>query len=450
MTVKEHVHRNWVLALPVMLSQVGHVMVGLADSLMVGRLGVIPLASVSLASGVYSVFMLFGIGASYGMTPFVAKADGQGNVSSATEVLKHGLMFNGVLGIFMLILSWIASVGFNFLDQDPEVLAGAIPYFLILGVSSLPLMVFQTFRQFTEGLSLTRQAMMISIAGNVINVILNYILIFGVLNFKPIGLLGAAWSTLITRFLMSIAMASFVLFHHRFKAYRKYWAELVWRKSVFKALLRVGLPSGLQYVFEVGAFSAAAIMTGWLGPVPLAAHQIVINLSAISYMAATGLSAAAAIRIANQLGRKDFASMRRAGHVSFVMAILMMVCFGACFLIFNETLPAFYINDSKVIYTASSLLLVAAIFQVSDGVQTVGLGVLRGLTDVKVPTLVTLFSFWIVAIPAGYLLGIYFELGVTGIWMGLLIGLTLAAIMHFFRFLSISGLRNFKESSLQA
>lgn len=434
MTLKEHFRTNIVLAYPVMLSQMGHILVAVADSMMVGRLGTVPLASVSFANSVFSIIMLFGIGVSYGMTPLVASADGANDKRTAAKVFKHGVFLNTLLGVVLVVLGLFMAEGMAFLDQEPEVLEGALPYFYTLVFSLLPLMIFQAFRQFTEGLSMTRQAMYISVSGNAINVFLNYGLIYGKLGMPELGMVGAGWASFISRIAMAIAMAAFVLSYTKLSRYVVLWSKIKLHINVMKNILNIGIPSGMQYIFEIGAFSMAAVMVGWIGAEALAAHQIALNLSAITYMIATGISAAGAIRTGNQLGRKDYPTLRRAGMTCFAMAAIMMACFGAGFIVGNTYLPTWYINDPIVIQLAGSLLIVAAFFQISDGVQAVGLGVLRGIADVKVPTLVTLLAYWLMAIPLGYLFGIYLDWGAIGIWVALLIGLTVAAVLHLSRF----------------
>lgn len=434
MTLKEHFRTNITLAYPVMLSQMGHILVAVADSMMVGRLGAVPLASVSLANSVFSVIMLFGIGVSYGMTPLIASSDGANDKRMGAKFFKHGVYLNTAMGAVLLLVGLLIGKLMFLMGQDPKVLEGALPYFYTLVFSLLPLMVFQAFRQFAEGLSMTRQAMFISVSGNALNVFFNYGLIYGKLGMPEMGMVGAGWASLISRIIMAIAMVMFVLTYKPLKRYVALWPKIKLRPFVMRRILNIGIPSGLQYIFEIGAFSTAAVMVGWIGAEALAAHQIALNLSAITYMIATGISAAGAIRTGNQLGRKDYQTLRTAGMTCFAMAAIMMAFFGATFIIGNTYLPTWYIKDEVVIQLAGSLLIVAAFFQISDGVQAVGLGVLRGIADVKVPTFVTLFAYWFMAIPLGYLFGIYLDWGAIGVWIALLIGLTLAAVMHLTRF----------------
>lgn len=416
----------------------GHIFVSLADSIMVGRLGAIPLASVSLAFSIFSVVLLFGIGVSYGITPIVAAADGSDDVKKSASVLKHGIVLGLALGLILLLITFASAAVSPYLGQDEEVLVGAIPYLQVLALGMLPIMIFQVFRQFAEGLSFTQESMYISVTANLMNVGLNYVFIFGYGDIPAMGLIGAGWATLISRIFMAVLMASFVLFNKRFKAYRDLLPSIRLNKKSFRELLRIGIPSGLQYMFEIGAFSAAAIMVGWTGAIALAAHQIALNLSAVTYMTATGIAAAATIRVGNQLGKKDIVTLRKAGMTCFAMATAFMGICAVIFTIGNEYFPTFYIDDQEVIKYAGTLLIIAAFFQISDGIQAVGLGVLRGLADVKVPTYVTLFAYWGMAIPIGYILGIVYEMGAVGVWLGLLIGLTIAGILHLHRFRNLT------------
>jgi len=431
---KEHFKRNYLLAYPVVLSQLGHVLVGAADSVMVGRVGTAELAAVSVANAVFSVTMMFGIGISFGLTPLVAQSDGEGNHRSAMRYMKHSFVINVVFGLILFFLLLFGGFILDILDQPKEVVVLAKPYLAIIGFSLLPFMIFQTFKQFAEGLSLTKQAMYISLSANVINIVLNYILIFGKLGFEPMGLVGAGWATLISRIVMSIGMIVFVRYYKQFQIYWKYFKVTVWNAISFKQLLNLGVPTGFQYIFEVGAFASAAIMIGWMGAVPLASHQVAMNLASISYMMATGISAAATVRVGNQLGQRDIPTMRIAAFTCFLMAIIFMSFTCLLFVGFSHQLPMLYTSDQEVITIASSLLIIAALFQLSDGIQVVGLGALRGMGDVKVPTVVTFMAYWVIGLPSGYVLAFVLGFQERGVWFGLLIGLSVTAIILFLRF----------------
>ncbi len=426
------------LAYPVMLSQLGQVLVGVADSIMVGQLGKEPLAAASLGNSIFVLFLTFGIGISYGITPLVAKADGEKDNRTIMDLLSHGFVVNSGTGLLLLGLLYLTSFILPLLDQPPLVVMEARPYFLIISVSIIPFMVFQTFRQFAEGLSFTRQAMVITVSGNLINIALNYLLIFGKLGLPALGLTGAGIATLLARVIMAVTMAGFIYYEKRFKPY---WAEFnptCLARNLVRRILSIGLPSGFQFIFEVGAFSLAAIMVGWLGTTALAAHQIAISLASITYMMASGLATATTIRVGNQWGRRDVRMLRYVGFTGFLISMVFMGTAAILLILFKSYLPALYIDDKQVIELSTRLIIIAAFFQVSDGLQVIGLGALRGMADVRIPTLVTLFAYWVLALPIGYLLGIKLMLGAQGIWIGLLTGLTVTAVLLIIRFNLVS------------
>ena len=429
-----HYRKNLVLALPVMMSQLGHVLVGVVDSLMVGQLGSTPLAASSLGNSIFALVLTFGIGISYAITPLVAAADSERNVKKIRMIAKHGLILNVLAGFILFGIIYSLSFLLNYMNQEPGVVALAVPYLGIITFSIIPFMFFQTFRQFAEGLSNTKQAMVITLAANVVNIGLNYVLIFGKLGFEPMGLLGAGWATLISRIVMAASMYAIVKYR---KPFAEYWTSFDlsdYRRELFSRLLGIGLPSGFQFLFEVGAFVCAAVMIGTISAKDLAAHQIAISLASVSYMMATGISAAATIRVGNQLGRKDIPTLRTAGYTSFVMSAVFMLGAALIFISGNKFFPTLFINEADVIQAASPLIIIAALFQISDGIQVVGLGALRGLTDVAMPTLIAFIAYWILGLPIGYFLGFKMELGAQGVWIGLLIGLTVSAIWLSYRF----------------
>lgn len=430
MTIKEHLRKNVVLAVPVIIGQLGHIMVGVADSLMVGRLGVVPLAGATFAGSFYNVFMLFGIGVSYAITPLVASTNPK-EKSKLLGFLQNGFAMNVMLSLVLLFLCLLASRFLEFFGQEPSVVIAARPYLLIMCSSLVPMMIFQSFRQYAEGLSDTLNPMIVSIFANLLNVGLNYMLIYGKWGAPALGLNGAGYATLISRIVMFMLMIWLI----RKKCTGFKW-NFKWTK--IKQLLKLGLPSGLQYVFEIGAFATAAIMVGWISAEALAAHNIALNLAAISYMAATGLAAASTIRIGNQMGLKDKENLRMAGFSLFGMVVIFMAFCGLTFILLRNFLPSLYIQNEGVQEMAATLLVIAAAFQISDGIQAVGLGVLRGLRDVRIPTGVTFMAFWLFSIPCGYLFAFVFEWGVNGIWYALSLGLTIAGILHMWRFNRLS------------
>jgi multidrug resistance protein, MATE family len=422
------------IALPVMLSYLGHVLVGTADSMMVGQLGKVPLAAVSLANSIVVLPMMFGLGLSYGLTPLVASADGQGQIRRISKLLQHSLLINLLTGFVLCGLSLLVLLFLDDMNQPPDVVAIVGPYLIIVAFSLVPLMVFQAFKQFAEGLGFTRKAMYISLAANVVNIFFNWVLIYGKLGFPAMGLEGAGWATLFARIMMVLGMGYYCYRSPRFAAYRERFVLKRFKRKLSLRLMQLGVPMGLQFVFEVGAFSGAVIMAGWIGSTQQAAHQIAINLAAMSYMIASGVSAAATVQVGNLLGRKDLPGVRMAGLTAAVLVVGLQTLFALLFLFGRNFLPTLYIDNEQVIEVAAGLLVIAAFFQLSDGVQVVGLGALRGMEDVRIPTWITLFAYWVMALPLGYVLGFVLGMGINGIWWGLLTGLTIAALLLGSRF----------------
>lgn len=431
---KNHIKRTISLAYPVTIGQLGHVMLGVVDSMMVGRVGAVPLAAASLVNGLVFLVMVFGLGMSLAITPLVAIAKGQENQQECGAVLQNALLINSLLAVGLTIAVYFLSDLIFYLNQSPEVAAQASSYAKIIGLSILPFMIFQSYRQFIEGMFYTRPAMYISIGANIVNAFGNWVLIYGNLGFPAYGLDGAGYATFITRIFMALTIMIYVIFSPRFKEFNPAPRFRAIDRTIIKKILNIGIPTGFQHFFEVGAFAFSAVMIGWLGSKPLAAHQIALNMASITFMIILGISAAGTIRVGNALGRKNMMEVREAAFTAILMAASIMACFGITFIMFRTTLPTLYINDPEVISIAASLLIIAALFQVSDGVQAVGLGVLRGITDVKMPMIISLVAYWIIAFPVGYCLGFILNWGVQGIWVGLLLGLTIAAIFFSLRF----------------
>lgn len=417
-----------------MLSQLGHVMMGVADNVMVGHIGAKQLAAAGLANVAFNVLLLFGIGVSYAMTPLVAAADGEQDTHKVNETLRHGLVINVTTGIVLVLLVMAAKHLLYHLDQPVEVIALSIPYLEIITVSILPVLVFQTYRQFSEGLSNTWIPMVIVLSCNLVNIGLNYVLINGYFGFPALGLNGAGWATLISRVVMGVAIVMFIYMSPAFRAYRPAFRFGKYSRDLFSKMLHIGIPAGAQFIFEVAAFDFSLVMMGWLGTQALAAHQIAINLATISFMTTSGLAAAATIRVSNELGKGNYRQARQSAFVLLGMALTLMSVWAIIFLFGRNALPYLYVDDIDVIAMAGPLIVIAGLFQLSDGTQVVVIGALRGLQDVKVPSILILISYWVIGLPLGYWLGFRAGLGPVGIWTGLLIGLTLTASAMLWRF----------------
>lgn len=436
--LKQHIKETLILAIPISIGQLGHIMMGVVDSLMVGHVGAIPLAASSLVNGFYFLIVVFGIGMTSAITPLVSIALGAGRKKDCGVILNQGFIVNFIFSLLVLIILYFAADLIYYLDQPKEVAVLAVSYMRILAFSSIPFLVFQVYRQFCEGVSVVIPPMIIALAANSANVFFNWMWIYGKLGFEPMGLDGAGYSTLFTRSLMAVAMIIFVFRTKLFKDYHIHFRLKEVTPVIIKRLLNIGLPSGFQYFLEVGSFAFAAVMIGWIGSIPLAAHQIALNLASITYMVVLGITSAGTIRVSNAFGNKNVKRVKDAGLTTLILAGALMGTSGLTFIILRNFLPTLYIDNETVINIASNLIIIAALFQIFDGLQAAGIAVLRGLTDVKIPMFISLFSYWAVSIPIAALLGFTFELGTVGIWIGLSIGLALVAIITIIRFSKIS------------
>ena len=437
---KFHYRENLRLAIPVVISQLGHTLVQTSDIIIVGHFaGTISLAAVSLSNSIFIIPMMIGMGISYGLTPLIAQHNGRENYSECGRLLSNSLFINIITGIILFTFAFFCDVFLlDRLHQTPQVVSQAKPFLILLGLSIIPMLAFNTFKQFAEGLGFTKQAMVISIWGNVLNIVLGIIFVKGLFGISPMGVKGVGYSTLIDRCVMAIVMSVYVFRSENFKKYLKSFVLTNIDRIRSIQILRIGAPVALQYTFEISAFSGAAIIIGTIGYYQQAAHQVAINMAAITYMMASGLSAAAAIKSGNYFGSKDHIKLRHSAISSYHIVLVFMGITAILFASLNHVLPWIYTSDKNVIAIASQLLIIAAFFQLFDGTQVIGLGILRGMGDVNIPTIITFLAYWVIGIPLGYILGLYFHLGVAGVWYGLVLGLMSASVMLFIRFHFIS------------
>ena len=433
---KSYYKDNLILALPIVLSQLGHTLVHMADGMIVGHFaGTVQLAAVSLVNSLFMLILVLGLGISYGLTPLIAQANGSKNKEECGQLLSNSILIN--ISASIILYGLVLLVYYKVIDhlgQSPDVVLHAKPYLQYMGISIFPLMIFQAFKQFTEGLGFTKQAMLITIWGNVINVILGIIFVRGMFGISPMGVSGVGLSTLIDRILMAIAMGTYVFNSTNFKDYLSKFKLFSSDFSRIKKIAKLGAPVAMQYSFEISAFSGAGILIGTIGKVEQAAHFTALSLAAFTYMLATGIANAATIKTGNNFGSKEFGPLRLSAIASYHIVIVFMSITAVIFMLANNLLPYIYTSDTTVIAIAAQLLIIASFFQLFDGTQVVGLGVLRGLGDVNMPTFITFLSYWVIGIPVGYLLCFNFGMGVKGIWYGLTFGLLTASILLFIRF----------------
>ncbi len=421
----------------------GHTLIGIVDNIMVGKLGSTELAAVSLGNSFIFIAMSLGIGFSTAITPLIAEADAEKDEKKIRSTFHHGLLLCTVLGVALFALIVLVKPIMLLMHQPKEVVEMAYPYIDWVAFSLIPVIIYQGYKQFADGLSRTKYSMYAIFMANVVHIFFNYVLIYGVWVFPKLGILGAALGTVISRIMMVVFMHYMLKYDKSIKLYFKNFSFREIKKSVLKKIINLGTPSAMQMLFEVSLFTGAIWLSGSIGKTSQAANQIALTLATMTFMFAMGLSVTAMIRISNQKGLKDYVNLVVVAKSIYLLAVIIEIVFAILFIVFHNYLPPLFLNientqqavdNIEVIQIASNLLLVAAIFQISDGLQVVVLGALRGLQDVKYPMYITFIAYWLVGFPISVYLGLYTELKATGIWIGLLSGLTVAAILLYLRF----------------
>ena len=434
---------NIKLAYPVMIGMLGHTFVQFVDNVMVGQLGTAELAAISLGNSFVFIGMSIGIGFSQAITPLIAEADGAKKDKDISRIFEHSFLICIILGLVLFLLVFLNRNLLYSMNQPIEVVELASPYLFWVSFSLISIVTFQSFRQFADGLSFTRAAMYSTLVGNVINVILNFVLIFGFWIFPKLGVEGAAIGTLISRLCMLTFIIFYLKLHKKLSKYIKRFFPTKVEIDRVKKILYLGLPSALHSFFEVAFFISAVWMSGFIGKNSQAANQIALNLSSMTYMVALGVGVAAMIRVGNQRGMMNFRKLREVAISTVLLIIIIDIFFCLIFLIFNDLLPLLYLDPSdpsnlndvnEVLTIASKLLIVAGVFQLFDGIQAVVLGALRGMQDVNKPAIIIFFSYGILGFPISYFLGFYTSLSIVGIWIGLLSGLFFSSLFLFLRF----------------
>ncbi len=431
--------RTFRIALPLIISNISQVGLGLIDSAMIGAVDYRQLAASSLVLNVIAIPQVLGMGMAIAISPMTAIANGQKNTFKASRVLFNGFFLTTSVAVLIALTLIFTNHLLYHLGQDKDVATYAVPFYKLIACSLIPMLMFASVKQFCDGLEFTKTAMTLLVISLPLNAFLNWIFIYGRFGLPRMELSGAGLGTLITRIIIAITLIIVVFRHKLFVPYialrKKAWKVDV---KTCKELLHIGVPTSLQYGLEVAAFSVSGVMIGWLGATSQAAHQIALNLATATFMAAAGLALGGSIRVANAYGRSEKLLLRNIGLSTISGGLIYGLICAISFVIFRNALPKIFTNNAEVASVSSSLLVFAALFQISDATQSIGVGLLRGIKDVKLPTAFVAIAYWLIGIPVGYFLSFQLKMGAAGIWLGFVTGLTTSSILLNTRFLKKS------------
>lgn len=449
---KNYTKEALTLALPVMITQVGQVSVNLFDNIIVGKLlGADALASVSLGNAVFFSIFVLALGFSFAIPPLVSEAHSQNDRKTINSVFSHGFVINMSVGIFLMAVLLLAMPLLYKSSQPANIIPDTVDFLSIMAISMIPFMAFQTLREVSEGLSYTIGVTKATIFANVINIVLNYVFIKGLWIFPEMGVKGSAIASLIARIFMVVFLYYVLLKEEKTRQYIKDFSLKIsiFSKKMFEKMIRIGLPTALQMFFEVTAFAGAAFICGLISSHDIASHQIALSMASFTFNLCIGFSVASTVMIGRKLGEQNFDGLRKVGINNMKIAFIFMCMCGLIFIIGRNILPTFFTKpeELEVIALASKLMIIAALFQLSDGIQVTALGCLRGIQDVKIPSIYTFIAYWIFTIPLGYYLCVTLKMGAFGMWIALGLGLTISAVMLVMRFLNMSKKR-IKQNSL--
>lgn len=428
--------RNLKVAFPVMLTQLGASLVGLFDSIMVGRYATADLAAVSFSNAIFFTFMVFAMGCLMGLTPLVGYEVGQQNADchrTIANLFRTGALFTLLLSVAMVLVLGMFLPFLDYFGQEPEVIAAARPYYTLIVLSIVPFLFFTLCKQFMEGLGNTMVAMILTMGMNVLNIGLNWVLIFGHLGFPAMGATGAGIATLISRTLMPLLFLLAIYLRKEWRRYLKQ-VEQVEQVELLHKLWSIGAPIGGQTVLETFTFTLSFVIIGWLSKEALAAHQVANQIANLTFMLAIGIGSATTIRVSHQLGKGDLHAVRMASNASIHLVLVMNSIGAGLMLALHNYIPLLFTKDPEVIRIASTLVMIAGLFQYADGLQTVGAAMLRGITDVKKPMLYAFIAYILIALPVGIVLTFPCHMGAPGMWVGFICGLSCAAALFHTRF----------------
>lgn len=431
---KDHYSSLIKLGVPIVIGQLGVVLVGLADNMMVGQYATLDLAAASFVNSVFNIPIIFGMGFSYGLTPLIGQNFGRGDKSGVGRLLRNSLLVNLCVGLLLTAVMGGLWLNLDKMGQPEEILPLIRPYFLLQMASLVFVMMFNSFKQFADGITDTQTPMWIMLSTNVLNIIGNYILIYGKLGIPPMGVVGAGISTLIARILMFVLFAILFYRHSRYRHYYTGYKQSRYNKQDILVLNKMGLMVGLQMGLETALFSISGIMVGWLGSVALAAHQVVVSISTLGFMVYYGVGAAISVRVSNFYGKGDLLNARKAVTAGFHLILCLAVCASIFFLVTRTTIGYAFVNSEEVVNLVSVLMIIMLFYQFGDPLQITYANALRGIADVTPMAILSFIGYFVIALPICYILGFWFKWGIVGIWIGYPIGLTLTGLMLCARF----------------
>lgn len=433
-TYQAHYKALLLLGVPIIIGQIGMIVLGFADTLMIGHHSTNALGAASFVNNVFTMAIIFSTGFSYGLTPIVGSLYGNGQFASAGQALRCSLLANALVGVLLTVVMGIVYLYIDRLGQPQELMPLIKPYFLILLSSLLFVLLFNGFKQFADGITDTKRAMWILLSGNVLNILGNYLLINGKMGLPELGLLGAGISTLFSRIFMVVVFAIVFFRSRRFVRYKIGFYRLGWSRPLFRQLNALGWPVACQMGMETASFGLSAIMVGWLGTIALASHQIMCTISQFTFMMFYGMGAAVAVRVSNFKGQHDAVNVRRSAYAGFHLILAMAVVLSSIVLLFRYQLGGWFTENTEVSVMVVALIAPMLIYQFGDGLQINFANALRGISDVKPMMGIAFVAYFLISLPVGYFCGFVIQWGVVGVWMAFPFGLTSAGIMLWLRF----------------
>ena len=417
-----------------MIGQLGIIILSFADTMMVGRYGTAELAAAGFVNNLFNLVIVFSTGFSYGLTPVVGNHYGRGEHGSVGRLLKNALAVNSTAAVVLMLVMGVVYFNLHRLGQPVELLPLIRPYYLVLLVSLLFVLIFNAFKQFSDGITDTLTPMYVLLGGNVLNIILNWMLIYGKMGFPEMGLLGAGIATLAARILMPLCFAVIFLIAKRYGPYREGFREASVNRDDFGALNRMGMPVGLQMGMETASFSLSTVMVGWLGTAALAAHQVMLTVGQLGFMMYYGMAAAVAVMASNYHGQKNIAGVQKTVSTGFRIILVMAAAVSIPLLAFRGSIGSIFTESTEVSAMVAALVIPFVIYQFGDGLQCNYSNALRGISDVKMVTLYAFIAYFLISLPSAYIFGFVLDLGLTGIWLSFPLGLTTAGLLFYFRF----------------